>query len=166
MPSNIMQSINLILFSVLTLSTFSGFANEAGNPDAEKNFAHGQIYYENDEIDKAIIEFTLAISKSPNTSRYHHWLAKSYGELAETSGWLKAMRLAEDSKESLERAVELDPENVSALTDLMKYYQEAPRFLGGSNKKAKEIGIRLENLERGKPDSTDTQQADFEAQNG
>lgn len=161
-----MQLIRITFILFFILASFNGIAADENRSDAEKNFSQGQIYYENDEIDEAIIEFTLAISKSPNTSRYHHWLAKSYGELAETSGWLKAMRLAEDSKESLERAVELDPENVSALTDLMKYYQEAPRFLGGSNKKAKEIGIRLENLEREKSDSSDTQQADFEAQNG
>ncbi|MEE8233652.1 MAG: hypothetical protein V3R41_03125, partial [Gammaproteobacteria bacterium] len=84
--------------------------------------------------------------QSPDDSRYHHWLAKTYGELAETSGWLKAMRLAGKSKESLKRAVELDPENIRALTDLMKYYQEAPRFLGGSNEKAKEISIQLKEL--------------------
>jgi len=161
-----MQLIHFILFSVLIFSTFSGFTNEADNPDAEKNFAQGQIFYENDEIDEAIIEFTLAISKSPNNSSYHHWLAKSYGELAETSGWLKAMKLAENSKESLERAIELDPENVSALIDLMKYYQQAPRFLGGSDKKAKEIGIRLKILEGGKQIPTDTQQTDNDAQNG
>jgi len=161
-----MQLIRITFILFFILASFNGFAADENRSDAEKNFSQGQIYYENDEIDEAIIEFTLAISKSPNTSSYHHWLAKSYGELAETSGWLKAMRLAEDSKESLERAVELDPENVRALTDLMKYYQEAPRFLGGSNKKGKEIGIRLENLERGKPDSTVTQPADFDAQNG
>jgi len=161
-----MQLKNLILFSILTLSNFNGFANETDNSDAEKNFTQGQIFYESDEYDDAINEFTLAISKSPNNSKYHHWLAKSYGEMAESSGWLKAMRLAENSKESLLRAVELDPENISILTDLMKYYQEAPRFLGGSNKKAKEIEIRLEYLEGKKSNSTSTQQPENEAQKG
>ena len=56
------------------------------------------------------------------------------------------MRYAEKSKESLERAVELDPENVAALTDLMKYYKRAPGFLGGSDEKAREISKRLEKL--------------------
>ena len=32
------------------------------------------------------------------------------------------------------------------LTDLMKYYKEAPGFLGGSDKKAEEISIRLKIL--------------------
>lgn len=161
-----MQLKNLILFSILSLSTFSGYANEIDNSDAEKNFTQGQVFYENDEFDKAINEFTLAINKSPKKSRYHHWLAKSYGELAENSGWIKAMRLATNSKKSLKRAVELDPENIRALTDLKKYYQQAPAFLGGSNDKAKEIGIRLEILEGEESNPTHTQQADFEAQNG
>ena len=142
-----MQLTNLILLLFISLAAFNGFANEGDMTEAENNFNQGQIFYEAGQIDVAINEFSSAIAKSPNTSRYHHWLAKSYGELAEISGWLKAMRLAKDSMKSLKRAVELDPENIAALTDLMKYYQEAPRFLGGSNKKAKEISIQLEVLE-------------------
>jgi hypothetical protein len=42
--------------------------------------------------------------------------------------------------------VELEPHNVAALTDLMKYYKQAPRFLGGSARKAEEISNRLEKL--------------------
>ena len=124
----------------------NGFASAGDSTEAEDNFKQGQVLYENDEIDSAIKEFTSAISKSPNTSRYHHWLAKSYGELAEKSVWFKAMRLAEDSRESLKLAVELDPKNIAALTDLMKYYQQAPRFLGGNDEKAKEISLQLEVL--------------------
>ena len=148
-----MQLTNLILVLFISLAAFNGFANEGDMTEAENNFNQGQIFYEAGQIDVAINEFSSAIAKSPNTSRYHHWLAKSYGELAEISGWLKAMRLAKDSKKSLKRAVQLDPENIDALTDLMKYYQEAPIFIGGSNKKAKEISIRLEALEDKNTDS-------------
>ena len=56
------------------------------------------------------------------------------------------MGFAKNAKKSLERAVELDPKNVAALTDLMKYYKEAPGFLGGSDKKAEEISTRLKIL--------------------
>lgn len=143
-----MQLTHLILALFISFVAFNGFANEGELTEAENNFNQGQIFYEAGQIDAAIKEFTSAIGKSPNISRYHHWLAKSYGELAEISGWLKAMRLAKDSKKSLKRAVQLDPENIAALTDLMKYYREAPRFLGGSSKKAKEINIQLEVLER------------------
>ena len=160
-----MQLTNFILVLFILLAALNSFANEGDMTEAENNFNQGQIFYEDGNIDAAINEFTTAISKSPNNSRYHHWLAKSYGELAEKSGWLKAMRLAEDSRESLKRAVELDPENISALTDLMKYYQEAPRFLGGSNEKATEISIQLETLRDKDSSSLEKPEVNSEEQN-
>ena len=141
-----MQLTHFIVTFSIILATFSSLANETKLSEAEDNFKQGQIFYEDDKFEAAVDKFSIAISQSPDDSRYHHWLAKTYGELAETSGWFKAMRLAEKSKESLERAVELDPENVAALTDLMKYYKQAPRFLGGSDEKAREISKRLEKL--------------------
>lgn len=143
-----MQLIRLAIIFFVTFATFTGFANEENLSDAENNYDQGQVFYEDGKFNAAAEKFSKAITQSPDDSRYHHWLAKTYGELAETSGWLKAIRLAGKSKDSLKRAVELDPENIRALTDLMKYYQEAPMFLGGSNKKAKEISIRLEELEK------------------
>ena len=137
---------HLIVILSIMLATFSSFANEETVSDAEDNFYQGQMLYEDDNFEAAVDKFSKAISQSPDDSRYHHWLAKTYGELAETSGWLKAMRFAENAKESLERAVELGPKNIAALTDLMKYYRDAPGFLGGSDKKAEEISIRLEKL--------------------
>ncbi len=141
-----MQLTLLTVIFAITLVTFSSFANEEPVSDAEDNFHQGQNFYQDDKFEAAADSFSKAIRQSPDDSRYHHWLAKTYGELAETSGWLKAMRFAGNAKKSLERAVELDPENIAALTDLMKYYEQAPRFLGGSNKKAEEISNRLEKL--------------------
>ncbi|RKZ48275.1 MAG: hypothetical protein DRQ58_04845 [Gammaproteobacteria bacterium] len=135
----------IVIFSIM-LATFSSYANEGTGSDAEDNFHQGQILYQDDNYDAAANSFSKAISLSPDDSRYHHWLAKTYGELAESSGWLKAMRYAKDAKKSLERAVELDPKNIAALTDLMEYYKQAPRFLGGSNKKAGEVSDLLEKL--------------------
>lgn len=160
-----MQLKNLILILFISLIMLNGFANAGDSTEAEDNFKQGQIFYENDEIDAAIKEFTSAISKSSNTSHYHYWLAKSYGELAEKSGWFKAMRLAEDSRESLKLAVELDPKNIAALTDLIKYYQQAPSFLGGSDEKAKEIGLRLEALKNKDSNAPEQPDVNADAQN-
>ncbi len=153
-----MQLIRLAIIFFVTFATFTGFANEENLSDAEHNYDQGQVFYEDGKFNAAAEKFSKAITQSPDDSRYHHWLAKTYGEIAETSGWLKAIRLAGKSKDSLKRAVELDPENIRALTDLMKYYQEAPMFLGGSNKKAKEISIRLEELEKKNTHSFDNHQ--------
>ncbi len=141
-----MQLRHLIVTLSIILATSSSFANEEIYSDPEDNFNQGQILYGDEKFEAAVNKFSMAIKQSPDDSRYHHWLAKSYGELAETSGWLKAMRFAENAKKSLERAVELDPKNIAALTDLMKYYRDAPGFLGGSDKKAEEISIRLKIL--------------------
>ena len=141
-----MQLTRLIVTLSIILATFSSFANDEMDAAAEDNFRQGQILYEDEKFEAAVDKFSKAISQSPDDSRYHHWLAKTYGELAEMSGWLKAMKLAKKSKASLERAVELEPDNVAALTDLKRYYEEAPGFLGGSKKKAKAISINREKL--------------------
>lgn len=162
--------VRLITVCLIALTSFNVFAN-GGNLEenlvrAEKNFHQGQLYYENDSYDEAINEFSSAISLAPDNSEYHHWLAKAYGELAEKSGWVKALKLADKSRESLEHAVKLDPENISALTDLMKFYQQAPVFLGGSDQKAKEIGIRLKALQDKTPDIHGLMMFEFDKQIG
>ena len=109
-----MQLSHFLVTLSIILATFSSFANEEMDSAAEVNFSQGQIFYEDKEFQAAKDKFSKAISQSPDDSRYHHWLAKTYGELAETSGWLKAMGFAENAKKSLERAVELDPKNIAA----------------------------------------------------
>ncbi len=160
-----MQLRHLIVTLSIILATSSSFANEEIHSDAENNFNQGQILYGDEKFEAAVDKFSKAISQSPDDSRYHHWLAKTYGELAETSGWLKAMGFAENAKKSLERAVELDPKNIAALTDLMKYYRDAPRFLGGSDKKAEEISKRLEKLKENNAHSFIYHQVTSSAQN-
>ena len=50
-----MQLIRITFILFFILASFNGFAAEENRSDAEKNFSQGQIYYENDEIDEAII---------------------------------------------------------------------------------------------------------------
>ncbi len=163
-----LQHISILFF--IALASFHTYATDEGIKEnlshAEKIFHQGQVYYENDQYDEAINEFSSAVSLDSENSHYHHWLAKAYGELAEKSKWIKALKLAEKSRESLERAVALDPDNVDALTDLMKFYQQAPVFLGGSDQKAKDIGIRLKALQEETSDSLRQMQTEFDRQNG
>ena len=82
-----MQLTRLIVTLSIILATFSSFANDEMDAAAEDNFRQGQILYEDEKFEAAVDKFSKAISQSPDDSRYHHWLAKTYGELAETSGW-------------------------------------------------------------------------------
>src|SRR3990172_2286305 len=103
-------------------------------------------YYEtgNYEADLPIIE--EAVRLAPTESEYHHLLGKCYGRIAEQANWVKAVRYAAKTRESFEKAVELDASNPNALRDLMEYYLQAPRFLGGSTTKAEAIRQRLDLL--------------------
>lgn len=110
-------------------------------------FAQGQLYYQHSDYAKAKVRFEQLIKFAPNVSRYYHWLGKCYGRIAENSGWLDAISFSKKTLKALEKAVELDDKNIDALEDLMTYYQQAPGFLGGSNKKAQAIAKRLQKLQ-------------------
>ena len=102
--------------------------------------------YEKKDYLAAISLLEVVIKKDPTHAESHHLLGKAYGRQAEISPWYKAIGLAKKTRKSLEKAVELDPKNISALRDLRKYYKSAPPFLGGGEDKAKMITKRLEAL--------------------
>ncbi len=63
-------------------------------------------------------------------------MGRSYGEKAEHSGLLAAVKLAKRVREEFETAVRLDPNNVEARADLAEFYMEAPAIMGGGRDKA------------------------------
>lgn len=103
----------------------------------------GQCYYMLGEFKKASEAFEAALKQKPNDSALHHWLGKAYGRRAETSSFLTAPGYATRARREFEKAVELDPKNVEALTDLFEYYRQAPGFLGGGKDKAERIALRI-----------------------
>lgn len=115
--------------------------------DAPDLFSQGQRYYMQSDYDKAVYWLKAAVTKAPDNARYHHWLGKAYGRLAEKANWFSAMSLSLRTLKELRAAVKLDNTYVSALQDLMEYYRQAPVFLGGSRKKAESIARRLDHLE-------------------
>ena len=58
----------------------------------------------------------------------------------------KHVSYAKKTRLHLELAAELDPENIEILSDLMKFYNEAPMFLGGSSKKANKINSKIKEI--------------------
>lgn len=137
----------LRLSSIALLCMYLGNNAYADINDDDDLFLLGQDYYFAGEYDAAINAFSEATAISPEISTYHHWLGRSYGQLAKKSGIFRAYHLSHKTRGALERAVELDRENTEALVDLMKFYEQAPAFLGGGQGKADEIRKRLEELE-------------------
>jgi len=101
-------------------------------------FYSGRIAFAEQQFESAIENFEKAVKLEEQNSDYHLWLGRAYGRQAERSSLFRQLLLARKVKLHLERAVELNPENLPARTDLREFYLRAPGFLGGSEEKAQE----------------------------
>jgi tetratricopeptide (TPR) repeat protein len=96
----------------------------------------GRLAFENKQYDQAATWFEQAVQLDSGNSEYHRWLGRTYGQQAQHAGG-EGFFLARKVKTHLEKAVELNPDNIEARFDLMEYYLQAPPFLGGDAAKAK-----------------------------
>lgn len=116
--------------------------------DAESYHMLSRAYYATEQWDSSIKNAEHAVALRPDDSNYHLWLGRAYGQkAAEIGNPLSAASLAHKAKNEFERAVQLDPQNVSARADLSEYYTEAPSILGGGNDKARNQASQLQTLD-------------------
>ncbi|HLW83935.1 MAG TPA: tetratricopeptide repeat protein [Candidatus Sulfotelmatobacter sp.] len=106
-----------------------------------------RAYFMLDEWDRGIAACERAVSLDPGNALYHLWLGRIYGEKADRGGFLTAAGLAKKVRTEFERAVELDPANVAARTDLAEFYLEAPGIVGGGKDKARAQAEALAHLD-------------------
>ena len=97
-----------------------------------------RLYFQLELWDHALRMAEKSVALEPGNSDYHLWLGRAAGRKAENSNPFTAWALARRVRAEFERAVALDGNNVSARSDLAEYYVEAPGFLGGDKKKARE----------------------------
>jgi tetratricopeptide (TPR) repeat protein len=116
---------------------------ETGQRGGPAYYLAGRDYFMLGEYKKATEAFEKALALDPGKSEYAHWLGRSFGRRAETSGPLTAPLHASKARACFEKAVALDPSNEEALNDLFDYYLEAPGFLGGGYDKAEVIAQRI-----------------------
>ncbi len=107
----------------------------------------GKAYYGEGRFKEASEVLERAVKAEPTNAHYWNWLGKAYGRRAETSSFLTAPRFASRCREAFEKAVELDPANVGALSDLFSYYLGAPGFFGGGLEKAAALAERIRPLD-------------------
>jgi tetratricopeptide (TPR) repeat protein len=88
---------------------------------------------------KAVSLGEAAVAAEPASSEAQDLLGRAYGLTAKDSQLLEQMHLARKARACFARAVELDPANVAALSDLARYDMQAPTLLGGGKKKAREV---------------------------
>jgi tetratricopeptide (TPR) repeat protein len=90
-----------------------------------------------------------AAQADPKSSEIALWTGRALGRRAETSSMMLAPTFAWRARQYFERAVQLDPRNLEALSDLFDYYLEAPGFLGGGMDKAEAIAARIARIDAG-----------------
>lgn len=101
---------------------------------AESFYWLGRCYYEVRDVDKAIAHAEKAVALRPDNSVYHQWLGRAYAAKADRdSSFFTARKV----KKQFERAVALDPMNISARRDLEEFCMGAPWIVGGSDDQAK-----------------------------
>jgi len=105
--------------------------------DAESANLLCRAYFALEEWDHAESTCKKAIALDPGNSRYHRWMGHVYGEKADRANFLSAAGLAGKTRDELERAVELNPDDVDTRADLAEFYFEAPGIVGGGQDKAR-----------------------------
>jgi tetratricopeptide (TPR) repeat protein len=118
------------------------------NPrDAEIQLLLARTYYESQERDAAVASAEKAVALNPQSSLYHEWLGKVYGEKAEHAAMFSALSLAKKARKEFVRAVELDERNLSAYQALIEFDCSAPGIAGGGEDKARPEIARVAQLD-------------------
>ena len=103
----------------------------------------GDIASYTDDWDKSVFYYEKLKSLKPNVADYHFKYGGALGMKAQKGGKWVAIRLIGDIRESLEKAIELNPGHIEARWALIEYYLQLPGFIGGSEKKAKKYSNEL-----------------------
>src|SRR5204863_8956565 len=88
-----------------------------------------RAYLLEEKWDSAMSAGEKATSLEPNNSEYHLWLGRAYGLRAVHSIFVTAIRLAKKVRREVERAAQLQDNNLAAQSDLASFLTEAPGLL-------------------------------------
>lgn len=104
--------------------------------NAEAAYYLGRLAMRAGEPETAVKHFKKAVDLDGKQAAYHLELGGAYGMKAQKAGLLSKMSLAGKARDALEKAVELEPNNLDARIGLMQYYSQAPGIVGGGMDKA------------------------------
>ncbi len=104
-------------------------AREPANAEAWQ--ALGQAHLALQNADAAVAAHEKAVELLPNDSTYRLQLGHAYGFAATKAGLFAKMGFAKKCKAAYDKAVELDPANLTARWSLMEFCRQAPGIVGG-----------------------------------
>lgn len=118
-----------------------------GSKDPEVLALAGRSHYFLANYKEAVEFLELAARLDGGNASHHLWLGRAYGRRAESASFFAAPGYARKARQHFETAVDLDPNYLEALSDLMEYYIEAPGFLGGGMDKAAAVAERIAKID-------------------
>lgn len=121
---------------------------QADPQNAKACYYLGRIAMKRNDTNDAIEQFGKAVALEPANSDYQMELGGAYGDAAGKGSLLDQLDYAKKCRAALEKAVELNPDNLDARRGLVDFYRQAPSFLGGGVMKAyhEAEAIRARNL--------------------
>ena len=119
----------------------SQLAGNAG--DARAHLLLCRVLLAEELPDDAAAECDKAAAAAPGDSGTQLWLGRAYGAKASAANPLAAFPLARRVHAAFERAVQLDPNNGAALSDLGQYDVQAPAIVGGGVDKARALAGQM-----------------------
>lgn len=132
----------------LTAAEAAANALIAANPkDAEAYALLGTVCVAKADPDSAIKACEKAVELAPKSSEYQLQLGDTYNFAAQKAGVFSKMSLGKKCLVAYEKAVELDPANLTARSSLMAVYQMAPGMMGGGVDKAYEQAAAIKKLD-------------------
>jgi tetratricopeptide (TPR) repeat protein len=123
---------------------------EGGADSAEARNLECRVRFTLQQWDAAARACDQAVRLDQQNSDYHMWLGRALGEKAGRASFLSAYSLGKQVRAQFEQAVQLDPRNPAALSDLGSFYMEAPGVMGGGLDKAEKVAEQLDGVSPGR----------------
>ncbi|MGB6431062.1 MAG: tetratricopeptide repeat protein [Candidatus Acidiferrales bacterium] len=126
--------------------------------DSQALLLLGRCYYELGDFPRAITSLERRVELAPKDSESHDWLGRAYGRKAEQTMMFSAYTLARKTRHEFETAVQLDPSNLEAQRDLIRFDMNAPSLVGGGDDRALH---EIDDLAKIDPVESDLARAEF-----
>jgi tetratricopeptide (TPR) repeat protein len=114
---------------------------------AQAKFLECRVRYALRQWNAAASACGRAVALDGQNSSFHMWYGRALGEQASSASFLSAFSLGKQVHEQFQSAVELDPRNAEALSDLGSFDVDAPGILGGGLDKAAQVAAQLDKLD-------------------
>jgi tetratricopeptide (TPR) repeat protein len=121
---------------------------QGGSNIAQAKFLECRVRYALEQWNAAADACARAVKLDGKNSNYHMWYGRALGGRANSASFLSAFSLGKQVHEQFETAVELDPRNAEALSDLGSFDVDAPSIVGGGLDKAEQVASQLEKIDQ------------------